>query len=214
MLAPLCLSLFAPGAFSQEASHSWDHTKIKHVLLISIDGMHGVDYLNCVQGVSAVDDGTPFCPNMSSLGDTGVTYLDAYTPKPSDSFPGLMALMSGGSPRTEGIYYDVAYDRSLDPPARTTGNGLAAGTCVVGAAPSGTTTEYEEGIDIDQTKLNGGAPGAGLSDGGVRSIDPMRLVRDPKKGCGPVYPWNFGRTNTIFGSRQRNQRERFLWTRN
>ena len=26
-----------------------------------------------------------------------------------------------------------------------------------------------------------------------------RLVRDPSKGCAPVYPWNFVRTNTIFG---------------
>ena len=38
-------------------------------------------------------------------------------------------------------------------------------------APTGTTTEYEEGIDIDQTKLNGGAPGASLTDGGIDSID-------------------------------------------
>jgi hypothetical protein len=199
MLAPLCLSLFAPGAFSQDGSHPWDHRKIKHVLLISIDGMHGVDYLTCTQGVSAVDDGTPFCPNLSSLGDTGVNYVDAYTPKPSDSFPGLTAIVSGGSPRTEGVYYDVAYDRSLDPPAKTTGNGVAAGTCVAGADPTGTRTEYEEGIDRDQTKLNGGAPGAGLSDGGVHSIDTARLIRDPKKNCEPVYPWNFVRTNTIFG---------------
>ena len=65
--------------------------------------------------------------------------------------------------------------------------------------PTGTTTEYEEGIDIDQTKLNGGAPGAGLTDGGIASIDPRRLPRDPAAGCAPVYPWNFVRTNTIFG---------------
>ena len=31
------------------------------------------------------------------------------------------------------------------------------------------------------------------------SIDPQRLIRDPKAGCAPVYPWNFVRTNTIFG---------------
>ncbi len=28
---------------------------------------------------------------------------------------------------------------------------------------------------------------------------PNRLERDPKQGCAPVYPWNFVRTNTIFG---------------
>ena len=38
--------------------------------------------------------------------------------------------------------------------------------------PTGTTTEYEEGIDIDQNyKVNGGAPGASLTDGGVASIE-------------------------------------------
>ena len=56
-------------------------------------------------------------------------------------------------------------------PAKTTGNGLGAGPCTPFAAPTGTTTEYEEGIDIDQTKLNGGAPGASLTDGGIASID-------------------------------------------
>ncbi len=65
---------------------------------------------------------------------------------------------------------------------------------------SGTTTEYEEGIDIDQTQVNGGLPGAPLTGGGgISSIDPLRLPRDPAKNCAPVYPWNFVRTNTIFG---------------
>jgi hypothetical protein len=108
-----------------------------------------------------------------------------------------MALMTGGSPRSVGAFYDVAYDRSLDPPAVTTGNGVAGGTCTPGAAPTGTTTEFDEGIDIDKTKLNGGAP-AGV-DGGIASIDPQRLERDPRNGCAPVFPWNFVRTNTIFG---------------
>jgi len=110
-----------------------------------------------------------------------------------------MTIVTGATPRTMGIYYDVAYDRSLDAPAKTTGNGVAAGPCKAGAAPTGTRTEYEEGIDLDQTKLNGGAPGASLTDGGIASIDPQRLVRDPKAGCAPVFPWNFVRTNTIFG---------------
>jgi len=59
-------------------------------------------------------------------------------------------------------------------------------------------TEYEEGIDIDQTKVNGGAPGAALTDGGIASIDPRRLVRDPRNGCNPVFPWEFVRANSIF----------------
>ena len=143
-----------------------------------------------------MNGGFPYCPNLAALGQNGVNYLDATTSKPSDSFPGLMALVTGGSPRTVGAFYDVAYDRSLDPPAKMTGNGVAAGPCTPEGAPIGTTTEYDEGIDINQNLLNGGATSG---DGGINSIDPKRLIRDPSRGCAPVYPWNFVRTNTIFG---------------
>jgi len=185
-------SLFISAAYSQTAS-------VQHVLLISIDGMHAVDYLNCSKGIPGANGGAPYCPNLAELGATGINYLNTSTSKPSDSFPGLTAIVSGGSPRLEGAFYDVAYDRSLDAPAMTTGNGVAAGPCTPGAAPTGTTTEYEEGIDIDQSKLNGGIPGASLIDGGIAGIQPKRLPRDPKHNCEPVYPWNFVRTNTIFG---------------
>ncbi len=173
-------------------------SNIKRVLLISIDGMHALDYINCASGVSGVNGGQPYCPNLAALKATGVNYLDASTSKPSDSFPGLMAIVSGGSPRSVGAFYDVAYDRSLDPPATTTGNGVAGspGACVPNTAPTGTTTEFDEGIDIDQTKLNGGAVSG---DGGIESIDRNKLERDPTRNCAPVYPWNFVRTNTIFG---------------
>jgi hypothetical protein len=171
---------------------------IKRVLLISVDGMHAVDLLNCANGVSTVNGGDPYCPALSALRNTGINYVAASTSKPSDSFPGLIAIVTGGSPALTGIYYDVAYARNLDAPTITTGNGLAGGPCTSGAPPTGTTSEYEEGIDFDKTKLNGGAPGAALIDGGIASIDPKKLIRDPSKGCNPVYPWNFVRTNTIF----------------
>jgi hypothetical protein len=171
---------------------------VRHVLLLSIDGMHALDFINCARGISGANGGVPYCPNLTELKETGIDYLDASTSKPSDSFPGLMALVTGGSPRSVGAFYDVAYDRSLDPPAATTGNGVAGspGACTPGAAPTGTTTEFDEGIDIDKTKLNGGAPSG---DGGINSIDRTKLERDPLQNCAPVYPWNFVRTNTIFG---------------
>lgn len=171
--------------------------KFRHVLLLSIDGMHALDFENCVKGMPMIESGAPYCPNLAELGEHGVTYTGASTSKPSDSFPGLMAIVTGGSPRAMGIFYDVAYDRSLDPPATTTGNGVLAGPCTPGAPPIGTRTEYEEGISIDQNQLNGGAPGG--ADGGVLSLDPTKMPRDPSNGCAPVYPWNFGRLNTIFG---------------
>ncbi len=96
----------------------------RHVLLISIDGMHAVDYANCVKA------GT--CPTLAALGKHGVNYTRTSTSRPSDSFPGLMALVTGGTAKTVGAFYDVAWDRVLAPPAKTTGNGLAAGNCVAG----------------------------------------------------------------------------------
>jgi hypothetical protein len=190
---------YAAGPVQQR--RTLDGNQIQHVLLISIDGMHSLDFQNCAKGIPSVNNGEPYCPNLAALGQTGLTYLNADTSKPSDSFPGLMALVTGGSPRTVGAYYDVAFDRSLAPPAKTTGNGLQAGPCPpvkpIGQWPyPGTTTEYEEGIDLDQTQLNGGAPSG---DGGINSIDHQRVVRDPNNACQPVLPWDFVRTNSIYG---------------
>ncbi len=193
------LAVVSASAQDKDRDKDWDRSPIRHVLLISVDGMHAVDFLNCSKGLATINNGVPYCPNIAALATTGVNYTAASTSKPSDSFPGLMSIVSGATPRTLGVYYDVAYDRSLDAPAKTTGNGVQAGPCTAGAAPTGTTTEYEEGIDIDQTKLNGGAPGASLTDGGITAIDPKRLPRNPAAGCAPVFPWQFVRTNTIFG---------------
>jgi Type I phosphodiesterase / nucleotide pyrophosphatase len=165
---------------------------ISHVLLLSVDGMHAVDFANCSTGLSGVNGGNPYCPNLAAL--TGVNYVASSTSKPSDSFPGLMSIVSGASPKTMGVYYDVAYDRSLNGPARTTGNGNPGGVCIPGATPPGWTTEFDEGISINKNLLNGGAP---TGDGGVASLQPLFLDRD--KNCNPVYPWNFVRVNTIFG---------------
>jgi hypothetical protein len=171
---------------------------VKHVLLLSIDGMHAVDLYNCVHGIDGVNGGAPYCPSLAEVSAHAIDYVNASSSKPSDSFPGLAALVSGGSPKSTGLYYDVAFDRTLDAPAATTGTGLAGGTCVKYGTPEGTTTDYDQGIDYDDTALNGGAPGAPVTEGGVASIDPQHLVRDPRTGCSPVFPWNFIRVNTIF----------------
>jgi hypothetical protein len=190
----LAAACFVGAAVAQDSNAQ----TIKRVLLISIDGMHAVDFLNCANGISTINNGHPYCPAIAALGKTGVNYVAATTSKPSDSFPGLTAIVTGGSPALTGVYYDVAYSRNYDAPAKTTGNGLAAGPCTPNTTPTGTTTEYEEGIDIDQTKLNGGAPHASLTDGGIASIDSQRLIRDPANNCKPVWPWQFVRTNSIF----------------
>jgi len=196
----LALTLLLAGAtaMAQVRGKPQTTTPIQHVLLISVDGMHAVDFLNCANGIVTANGGQPYCPALAALGTTGVNYVAASTSKPSDSFPGLTAIVTGGSPALTGVYYDVAYARNLDAPAQTTGNGLGAGPCTPNAAPTGTTSEYEEGIDFDKTKLNGGAPGASLTDGTIASINPQHLIRDPSRGCAPVYPWEWVRTNSIF----------------
>src|ERR1035437_7425087 len=200
-LALLCLALACSmgTAIAQDNDFHQGHINnrngIRRVLLISIDGMHAVDFLNCANGINTINNGKPYCPALAVLGKTGVNYVDASTSKTSDSFPGLTAIVTGGSPALTGVYYDVAYSRNYDAPATTTGNGVAAGPCTPNAAPTGTTTEYEEGIDIDQTKLKGGAPGAALIDGGLNSIDSKKRPRDPSRGCSPVFPWEFVRAD-------------------
>ena len=131
-------ALFIGGAVGAQSISSGS---IRHVLLISIDGMHAVDFLNCAQGVKGVNDGDPYCPNMALLTQHAINYVATSSSKPSDSFPGLAALVTGGSPKSTGLYYDVAYDRSLDAPLITTGTGLAGGPCKPFAAPTGTTTD-------------------------------------------------------------------------
>ncbi|HTC75566.1 MAG TPA: alkaline phosphatase family protein [Edaphobacter sp.] len=191
-------ALAATTAHAQDRDDRWERNQIRHVLLLSIDGMHAVDFANCANGISTVNNGQPYCPALAALGKTGINYVAASTSKPSDSFPGLTAIITGGSPALTGVYYDVAYSRNLNAPARKTGNGVQPGPCNANMPPTGTTTEYEEGIDLDQSKVNGGAPGAALTDGGLASIDPQRLPRDPSKGCAPVFPWEFVRANSIF----------------
>jgi hypothetical protein len=202
LLAGTAVSLllfFSTQARAAEKKNNVGSRKIKHVLLISIDGMHAVDFYNCSHGILGVNGGDPYCPNLTALSQTGINYVNAESSKPSDSFPGMAALASGGTPKSTGLYYDVAYDRSLDAPAKQTGTGLAPGPCAPYALPTGTTTDNDQGVDLDDTKLNGGAPGAGVTEGGIASLDPLKMSRDPQAGCAPVYPWNFIRVNTAFG---------------
>src|SRR4029077_13391342 len=111
--ALLLAAVFVPAVFAQHRGHINNRNGIRHVLLVSIDGMHALDYINCVSG--------GYCPNLAELGEHGVNFLDTSTSKPSDSFPGLTAIVSGSSPRAAGAFYDVAYDRVLAPPSTLTG---------------------------------------------------------------------------------------------
>jgi hypothetical protein len=178
---PLLFSLiFATNPIHAQSSPESSESKIKHVLLISVDGLHALDLTNYVAAHSQ--------STLAELSAHGVTYDNASTSQPSDSFPGLAALVTGGSPTTVGLWYDVTWNRKLSPPAATTPYinyvGTASGPC---PGQVGTVVEYDESVDADLTQLNGGG-----------SINPNFLPRDPANGCAPVYPHQYLRVNTIF----------------
>ena len=107
-----------PNVYARPSSVG-ENGKFRHVLLLSIDGMYALDFENCVNGLPTINSGLPYCPNLAELGEHGVTYTRASASKPSDSFPGLMSIVTGGSPRTMGIFYDVAYAALWIRPCRT-----------------------------------------------------------------------------------------------
>src|SRR5262245_25187057 len=113
--AGLLTGVLALAAVSAARLYAGEHEgergkhRIRHVLLISIDGMHELDFANCSKGISGVNGGLPYCPHLAKLATSGVNYLQASSSKPSDSFPGLLALVTGGSPRSTGVFYDVSY---------------------------------------------------------------------------------------------------------
>jgi hypothetical protein len=149
---------------------------VQHVLLISVDGLHALDLANYVNRH----------PNstLAALSQQGITYTNNQTSSPSDSFPGLAALLTGGSPITTGFWYDVTWNRALSPPAQTDGLGNPGGSC---PGQIGTIMAMDESIDTNLTRLDGGG-----------GINQAYLRRDPKNGCRTVLPHEYLRVNTIF----------------
>jgi hypothetical protein len=152
------------------------HRQIKHVLLISVNGLHALDLSNYV--ASHPDS------SLAELSRHGVTYTNNATSSPSDSFPGLASLLTGGSPVTTGLWYDDTYNRALSPPAQTDGLGNPGGSC---PGKIGTNVAWDEAVDLDLTRLDAGG-----------GLNPKFLVRDPRNGCKAILPHEYLRVNTIF----------------
>ena len=161
MVAALCgsICLFAPSAFAQ--------SKIERVLLISVDGLHALDLSRYVEGHKG--------SALARLSRTGVTYSNAMSSMPSDSFPGLLALLTGGTARTTGVWYDDAFANDLSSPK----------SCQPGAKAMGFNYDYSEAIDVDEKSV-------------VTKIDPSKLAADPARNCAPVYPHSLVRVNNVF----------------
>src|SRR5579863_8936834 len=79
---------------------------VKHVLLISVDGIHQSD----------LDWYIANNPNseLAQLASGGAEFTNNHTSDPSDSDPGGTALMTGGDPRATGVFYDVEYSHAVD----------------------------------------------------------------------------------------------------
>jgi hypothetical protein len=183
VLSKLLTTGMAIGLMTGLAAHTYAEENplesghhVKHVLLISVDGLHALDLTNYV---SAHPDST-----LADLSRHGVTYTNNSTSSPSDSFPGLAALVTGGSPVTSGLWYDDTYNRVLSPPAATDGLGNPGGSC---PGKVGTNVAWDEAVDKDLTRLDGGG-----------GLNPKYLVRDPNNGCRTILPHEYLRVNTIF----------------
>ena len=144
--------------------------KIRHVLLISVDGLHSLDVDNYV----AAHPGSA----LAALSNHGVTFSNARTPALSDSFPGLLALVTGGSPISHGLFYDVSYDRTIFDPANTSCSGQAGNSMIFDE----TTDKYTPAnVSLDV-------------------LDAATLPNhiDSNGKCARLFPHNAIRSNTIF----------------
>ena len=83
------------------------NSRVAHVLLLSIDGFHAVDLANYIR---RRPDST-----LARLSGHGVTYANASSSFPSNSWPGLVALITGGTSVSTGVLFENSYDRSLWP---------------------------------------------------------------------------------------------------
>jgi len=158
------LALLWAGSSAMAADFHDPGFPVKHVLLISVDGLHAADLTGFVAARPQ--------SALARLADRGTSFSEARTPVPSDSFPGLLALVTGGTPKSTGIVYDDSYDRALSP---------AGSDCKT----FGAEMVLDEAVDVDDTRRD-------------TSLDDAKLPRDPQAGCAVVRPHQLLRVNTIF----------------
>jgi hypothetical protein len=162
------------------------HGAIRHVLLISVDGLHQSDLRWFIRHHP---DST-----LAALAARGAEYARAQTPVPSDSDPGMTAQMTGGDPRTTGVYYDVEYNHALLEAGTTSCHGQATGADVI----------YDSPDDVDDTRLDAGQGLSGLPGTILEMtqtpqdlLNPATFPVDPQT-CRPISPSSYLKVNTIF----------------
>ncbi len=164
----------------------------KHVLLISIDGLHAIDVANFIQGYPN--------SNLAQLARHGVVYPNAFTTAPSDSYPGMLAQFTGATPKTGGLFYDDSYDRKEYP---SVNYWLSQGKADPGCSgqPGTEVTNFEE-LDRSynfSTGLVSDLTGGGTLGKVLTQLDPDNMQRKMVGGrCVPLYPHDYVHTNTVF----------------
>src|ERR1700739_1876597 len=104
--AAIAAAAVAAVGFSAPGASAHRKDQIKHVLLISVDGMHQSD----------LDWYIAHHPDseLARLASGGAEFTNNHTAVPSDSDPGGTAIMTRGAPRATGVYYDVEYSHAVD----------------------------------------------------------------------------------------------------
>jgi hypothetical protein len=166
--------------------------RYEHVLLISVDGMHAIDLKNWI---ASHPNG-----NFAILAAHGVQYPGAYTTGPSDSYPGMLAQVTGGTPKSAGLFYDDSYDRTeYRSKAFYTSRHLRDPGCT---GPAGTELTNFEELDVSynfSTALVADYTAGGTLGQVYTQLDPNNMQRKLVNGkCVPVYPHEYVRDNTVF----------------
>jgi predicted AlkP superfamily pyrophosphatase or phosphodiesterase len=193
----------AGAATSKPADHHG--SAIKHVLLISVDGMHQSD----LDWYIASHPGSA----LARLTRSGSEYTNASTSNPSDSDPGGTALMTGGNPRSTGVFYDVEYSHKVNEAgAACTPGQPATGGDVIYDSPDDALASVPDFIDpangaFPSFDENGSvfANGADTNPAAIMnlkfdpktSLNPGTFPVDPRT-CKPITPWDYLGDNTIF----------------
>jgi hypothetical protein len=175
-----------------DVRHSQAGRGYKHVLLISVDGMHAIDLKRWIESRPG--------GNFAKLANNGVVYPNALTTAPSDSYPGMLAQVTGATPKSGGLFYDDSYDRTEYPSkAFYTSQGLPDPGCVGAAGTEVTNFEaLDKSYNFD-TQLVADITGGGTIGQVLTQLDPDHMQRRLVDGqCVPVFPHQYVRTNTIF----------------
>jgi hypothetical protein len=137
-------SLAAIAAATTTAGGASAHSRkpaTEHVLLLSVDGLHQSDLVWFVQKHPG--------SALARLVRKGVEFTHALTPFPSDSFPGMVGQVTGGNPKTTGVYYDDSWNRAL----------LPAGTTSCAGATPGAEVTYSRASRMARSSMHSTPPG-------------------------------------------------------